>query len=92
MALYITSVGTIQTNRKGITLEEKELKERKYSIFLDLTTQQLNLLKRARDLVIGNDKVDFVFADVNCRLTVKFKDGRFRFFDNFEELEKLIQE
>ena len=61
----------------------------KYSIFLDLTTQRLNLLKRARDLVIGDDKVDFVFADVNCRLTVKFKDGSFRFF---EELEKLIQE
>ena len=64
----------------------------KYSIFLDLTIQRLNLLKRARDLVNGNDKVDFVFADVNCRLTIKLKDGRFRFFDNFEALEKLIQE
>ena len=40
------------------------------TIRLDLTKRRLNILKKARVKVEGNNKVKFVYADINCRLKV----------------------
>ena len=41
-----------------------------YRKYLDLNTDRFQTLNAAKDMVEGIDNVDFVFADVNCRLTV----------------------
>ena len=61
-----------------------------YRIYLDLTSDRLKTLIAAKDMVEGMDNVDFVFADVNCRLTVKLKSGSFFKFDNLETLTDLV--
>ena len=49
-----------------------------------------NILKRS----IADEKQDviYVFADVNCRLTVVFKDGTSEFFKDISELNELIEQ
>ena len=42
-----------------------------YSLRLDLTKKNLDLLKRARELIEDRPEVDFVFTDINCRLVLK---------------------
>ena len=36
------------------------------------------------------DGIDYVFADINCRLNVKFNDGKFRVFNFETELANII--
>ena len=57
---------------------------------LDLTKKRYNILKRS----IADEKQDviYVFADVNCRLTVVFKDGTSEFFKDISELNELIEQ
>ena len=43
---------------------------------IDLTKRRYEVLKKAINLANGNDDVDYVFTDVNCRLKVVFKDKR----------------
>ena len=45
------------------------------SIRLDLTKKRYDMLKSARDMVIDKENVNFVYADINCRLKVRFKSG-----------------
>ena len=62
----------------------------KYRISVDLTKLRLDLLKSARDMVENIQYVDYVFADVNCQLRVKLKDGSFFNFNNESELEEIL--
>ena len=41
---------------------------------IDLTKRRYKVLKKAVTLVNGKNDVDYIFADVNCRLKVVFKD------------------
>ena len=36
------------------------------------------------------DGIDYVLADINCRLNVKFNDGKFRVFNSETELANII--
>ena len=69
-------------------------KARKGSKFMkfkvDLTKQRVNLLSRARSLIENVEGIDFIFADVNCRLNVKFGDERVKAFDTETELANII--
>ena len=60
-------------------------------IKLDLTKRRLDLLKLARRECKGNEKVDFVFADVNCSLVVRSKRREFVIFHSKDELKAILQ-
>ena len=55
---------------------------------LDLTKSRYDLLKRANDHVKGVPSIKFCYADINCRLKVKFNDKNQKdiFFSPFDDL------
>ena len=59
---------------------------------LDLAKSWFNLLKKANDLVKEIPAISFCYADVNCRLWVKFHDGKQEdiFFSTFDELRNIV--
>ena len=65
--------------------------EKKYGIKLDLTKQRLDVLTKCREYLESQDDsgVKFVCVDVNCRLTAKRSNGKFVFFDTFDEFKEL---
>ena len=65
-------------------------KKTKYKIFMDLTRKRFQMLNEARELTKNSEKVEFVFSDVNCRLSAKLYDHSFKFFNNIEEFKKIL--
>ena len=70
---------------------------KKSNLFMkaDLTARRKDLLNDAREFVSeGGSRVasliEFVFADRNCQLSVKAKDGRFFKFNSLEEFRSLL--
>ena len=59
---------------------------------LDLTKSRFNLLKKANDHVKEIPAISFCYADVNCRLRVKFHDAKQKdiFFSTFDELRDIV--
>ena len=59
---------------------------------LDLTKRRHDLLSDASKLVANNNQVLFCFADINCRLKVKWADDSRgdNFFTTLDELESLL--
>ena len=57
---------------------------------VDLTKRRVNLLSRERSRIENVEGIDFVFADVNCRLNVKFSDERVEAFNTETELANVI--
>ena len=57
---------------------------------LDLTKRRYAILREAINLVEEKDGVNFVYADINCRLKVRFTNGVERFFDSVEELQSIL--
>ena len=57
---------------------------------LDLTKERYNLLTYARKRVESLDDVDYVYADINCRLKVRMKEGDDHFFDSIDELIDIV--
>ena len=67
--------------------QRKQIKNVK--IRLDLTkVRRFSLLKKAREKIENNDKVKFVYADINCRLRLHPTTGKDCFFDTLEDIEK----
>ena len=60
-------------------------------IKLHLTKRRLDLLKFAQRECKGNEKVDFVFADLNCNLVVRSKRGEFVIFHSKDKLKAILQ-
>ena len=58
---------------------------------LDLTKRRYSLLKKAIEFVDGDDAINFVFADVNCRLKARLKNGTEQFFESLDELQKILE-
>ena len=61
-------------------------------IKLDLTKSRYALLKRANDHVKEVPSIKFCYADVNCRLKVKFNDENQKdiFFSSFDDLRDIV--
>ena len=59
-------------------------------IKLDLTKRRYRILKDAIDLTKEHPDLDYVFADVNCRLKVVFKDDTSNFFNDIDNLKSMI--
>ena len=60
-------------------------------VFLDLTQTKFKLLKSSQAKVRDNDKIEFVFADVNCALCAKLRNGPFKYFNTEEQLDLIMQ-
>ena len=59
-------------------------------IKLDLRKRRYRILKDAIDLAKQRPDLDCIFADVNCRLKVVFKDGTSNFFNDIDNLKSMI--
>ena len=59
-------------------------------IKLDLTKYRYTTLSAAINLVKDHEHVDYVMADINCRLKIVFKDNSSKFFGTIDELRDLI--
>ena len=46
-----------------------------------------DLLKEARTRIKSADSVEYAFADINCSLGLRLKNGRFKFFNSSEGLD-----
>lgn len=66
----------------------KKLRSKK--VKLDLTKRRYGLLKTAKSEARSTSSIDFVFADINCRLTIRTKFGKFQHFNSEEELYQLL--
>ena len=53
-------------------------------IRVDLTKKRLKTLLAVKDL--NRAEIDYAFADINCNLVAKLKDGKFIFFTSVETL------
>ena len=76
-------------HRTIIYRARKELKNN-VSVHLDLTKNRYAILKEARQIVEKNEKIKFVYADINCRMKVHPKVGKECFFDSCKELREII--
>ena len=59
--------------------------------YIDQTKRRYELRKLAVEYVKNKSLVDFVFADINCNLTIRFKNGRYEYFNSEEELVRLCE-
>ena len=63
------------------------------SVSLDLTKQRLDLLDTARKLIAekhpGSKEV-FAFANINCRLAIRFGNNDIKYFNCMDDLKKLF--
>ena len=66
----------------------KKLKNKRVKI--DLTKRRLTLVNQARAKTSG--KIDFIFADVNCRLQLRTKSGYIYSFNTMGELNDILTE
>ena len=60
-------------------------------IRLDLAQRRASLLSKAISVVKDNPKVDFAFANINCRLAIRLEDGNLRYFNSEKDLIAAIQ-
>ena len=61
---------------------------------VDLTKKRHSLLRKVNDLVRNRDEVLFCFADINCRLKLKWADQskQDKFFLSLDELNEILDE
>ena len=60
-------------------------------IKLDLIKNRCHVLRSTRSIANENQDINYVFADINCRLKVVFKNGTSDFFKDIIELNELIE-
>ena len=61
-----------------------------FSASVDLTRRRYLMLNKAKGLIKDCESINYVFADVNCSLGMKFQNGVFKFFNSENELYCLI--
>ena len=66
-------------HRTAVYKARKKSEDKK--IQLDLTAKRAKLLSFAREKSKSNDYIEFLFADINCRIGLKSKVGTFRFLE-----------
>ena len=69
---------------------KKRKNSKKFKFKMDLTKRRFMLLKNAIQATKDIEGVDYIFCDINCRLNIKFVDGRVRAFNSESEMASLI--
>lgn len=59
---------------------------------VDLTRRRLRILTEPIKFGKSNNRVDFVFADVNCKLVAKLINGSYVLFDSPNNLEQKLND
>ena len=59
-------------------------------LHIDLSKKRFKLLLDAQKYVENVGEVQFVYADINCSLKVKFRNNYERFFTSMQELEDFL--
>lgn len=80
------------TFRHRTILYQKRKSIENISIRLDLTKERYVMLMSAREMVEENENVKFVYADINCRLKIRFASGIVKPFQSLEDLAMLLDE
>ena len=75
-------------HRRMFNRNRKRLKD--VCIKLDLTKCRHRILKDAIDLAKEHPELDYVYADINCRLKIVFKDGTSNFCNDIDNLKSMI--
>ena len=75
----------------GLYRARKNLKSG-FKVKLDITKSRFNLLKKANNHAKKIPAINFCYADVNCRIRVKFYDARQKdiFFATFDQLRDIV--
>ena len=76
-------------HRSSVYRNRKESDDKLIS--LDLTTKKANLLGFAKEKAKEYHQIEFVFADINCRIGLKTVEGNFLFFNNEYELKEILE-
>ena len=58
---------------------------------LDLTKHYYSLLAKAKSIIKDNFAAMFAFTDIDCSLALKLNDSKFHYFNNEDELNKILQ-
>ena len=75
-------------HRTMFSRNRKRLKD--VRIKLDLTKRRYKILIDAIDLAKEHPDLNYVYAGINCRLKVVFKDGSFNFLNDIDDLKSII--
>ena len=75
---------------KNVKDGKKKPGYKSFSVSVDLTKRHYLVFREARELIKNNDDIDFAFADINCSLGFRYKNGSFRYFNRENELHNLI--
>ena len=57
---------------------------------VDLTRSRYLLLKAAKGIIKDNPDINYVYADINCSVGIKFKNGSDKYFNSLNELHSLL--
>ena len=77
--------------KHGTLFYRKRASLKNIRVKIDLTKRQYEVLKKAINFVNGNNDVDYVFTDVNCRLKVVFKEKISSFFNDIDNLRDCLR-
>ena len=87
----------MESKKKILGCQTKKFKDGKnklyyksFSISDHLRKSPYLALREARKLRKNNNDIDFDFADINCSLEFRYKNGSFRYFNSQNELPNLI--
>ena len=69
----------------------KKLGLTSFSVSLDLTKRCYSLLAKAKSIIKDSHAVMFAFADINFSLALKLNHDKFHYFNNEDELIKILQ-
>ena len=70
---------------------KKDIKQKKgYKIRLGLTKRYYLMLSEANKLASDNQDANFCYANLNCRLKIRWNDNQEDFFDTLEDLRDLL--
>ena len=56
-----------------------------FSVSVDVTRRRYLQLNKAKGLIKNCEYINYVFADVNCSLGMKFQNGVFKYFNSENE-------
>ena len=73
-------------------IDRKRDSLKKVGVKIDLTKRGYEVLKNTITIVSRNNNVDYVFTKVTCQLKVAFKDKRSSFFNDIDNLKKLLED
>ena len=80
----------LQCQTKKFKDGKKKPGSKSFSVSVDLTKRCYLLFRESKELIKKNYDIDFAFADINCFLGFRYKNGSFRHFHSENKLYNLI--